>query len=64
MKFFVKVNMKFIFKTILVLGIFVKCCYPQRRIFNGFDAKPKQFPYVVNVRGIYYTCGGALFSER
>lgn len=56
--------MKLILKTFLVLGIFVKCCYSQRRIFNGLDAKPKQFPYVVNVRGIFYTCGGAILSER
>ncbi|CAG9804336.1 unnamed protein product [Chironomus riparius] len=48
----------------MMFGIFFKCCYLQRRIFNGFDAKPLQFPYIVSVRGIFYTCGGALLSER
>lgn len=56
--------MKLILTIVVIFGIFFKCCFAQRRIFNGLDAKPKQFPYVVNVRGNYYTCGGALLSER
>ncbi|KAG5681849.1 hypothetical protein PVAND_011257 [Polypedilum vanderplanki] len=48
----------------LCLSFFLPCCLLQRRIFNGSNAKIKQFPYIVNVRGVLFTCGGALISDR
>jgi hypothetical protein len=38
-------------------------CHLQRRIYNGFEAKHKQFPYMAIVRGSL-NCGGALVTEK
>lgn len=49
--------------TFAILFEFFHGCLPQRRIFNGNDAKKKQFPYMANIRGPL-TCGGALLNEK
>lgn len=47
----------------LLFTLFQRNCQAQRRMFNGEDAKLKQFPYMVVVRGSL-SCGGALVSEK
>lgn len=46
-----------------VLFTLFHSCLPQRRIYNGADAKEKQFPYMAVVKGSL-SCGGALISEK
>lgn len=43
---------------------FFNYCSPQRRIFNGRDAKDSEFPYIASVQVGGTTCGGTLIHVR
>lgn len=51
--------------VIVLIYAFFSLTLAQRRIFNGHEAKEKEFPYMVNMRQANYRrCGGALISNQ
>lgn len=61
--FFKRVKMFKYLQILAILSTFFHCCLPQRRIFHGTDAKPKQFPYMAIIMNPM-VCGGALLNNK